>query len=102
MMATDFANPDDSVGGLLPAEVNINTQLYVHCTEEQLERQPPCDGSAQPLGIDPKQDVVQNSLTLPLIEPRSYAQDEAPTLVFEGRLLTPDRTSGFLESRSWR
>jgi hypothetical protein len=97
MMATDFANPDDSVGGLLPAEVNINTQLYVHCTEEQLlERQPPCDGSAQPLGIDPKQDVVQNSLTLPLIEPRSYAQDEAPTLVYEGRLLTPDRTSGFL------
>jgi len=96
MMATDFANPDGS-GALLPAEVNINTQLYVHCTEDQLTaRQPPCDGSAQLLGIDPKQDVVQNSLTLPLIEPRSYAQDEAPTLVFEGRLLTPDRTSGFL------
>ncbi len=97
MMATDFANPDPNQSGTLPAEVNVNTLLYVHCTPDQLTaRQPPCDGSAQLLGIDPKQEGAQNSLTLPLIEPRSYAQDESLTLTFEGSLFA-DRSSGFLD-----
>jgi len=97
MLATDFDTPDPEDPGTLPAEVNVSTQPYVHCTPAQLEaRLPPCDGSAQPLFIDPKQPGVPNSLTLPLIEPRSYAQDEAPSLVFEGRLFG-DRTSGFLQ-----
>jgi len=99
MMATDFANPDPAQTGTLPAEVNVSSQLYAHCPDQNPgdPRLPaPCDGSALPLGIDPGLDIVQNSLTLPLIEPRSYAQDESPSLVFEGRLF-PDRSSGFLQ-----
>jgi len=100
MLATDFANPDPAQSGTLPAEVNVGAQLFVHCTREQLAaRQPPCDGSAGVLEIDPTQPAVQNSLTLPLIEPRSYALDESPTLSFEGRVF-PDRTSGFLQIES--
>jgi len=95
MLATDFANPGNT-SATLPAEVNISTQLYAHCTLEQLNaKQPPCDGNATPLVIDPGETGVQNSLTLPLVEPRSYAQDESPTLSFEGRVF-PDRSSGFL------
>ncbi|HEY0467426.1 MAG TPA: hypothetical protein VGC79_24670, partial [Polyangiaceae bacterium] len=95
MMATDFANPVNPTE-ILPAEVNVNTQLYVHCTQQQLiDRVPPCDGTANALGIDPRESVVQNSLTLPLAEPRSYGQDESPTLTFEGRLFL-DRSSGYL------
>jgi hypothetical protein len=97
MLATDFDNPDPAVAGTLPAEVNVGAQLYAHCTREQLNaRQPPCDGTAGPLVIDPTQPAVQNSLTLPLIEPRSYALDESPALSFEGRVF-PDRTSGYLQ-----
>jgi hypothetical protein len=95
LLATDFANPDSTLSETLPAEVNISTQLYAHCTERTAGR-PPCDGSAQPLVIDPRLPSVQNSLTLPLIEPRSYAVDETPTLVFEGRLFNQS-TSGFLQ-----
>jgi hypothetical protein len=94
MLATDFDDPASEDSGVnLPAEVNVSTQLYAHCTNKG---PPPCDGTAQPLEIDPKQTGAPNSLALPLIEPRSYAQDEAPTLVFEGRLFN-DRTSGFLD-----
>ena len=93
MLATDFANPDMS-GTTLPAEVNVSAQLYAHCPDQN--QAPPCDGSAQQLSIDPTLAGVQNSLTLPLIEPRSYVTDEAPTLVFEGRVF-PDRKSGFLQ-----
>lgn len=100
MMATDFADPSvdpSKPAVILPAEVNVNTQQYVHCTAEQLtSRAPPCDGTVVPLGIDPREDAAQNSLTLPLVEPRSYGADESPTLVFEGRLFT-DRSSGFLK-----
>jgi len=101
MMATDFANPDPAQSGtLLPAEVNVSSQPYAHCPVRQpgdAPLPPPCDGSALQLGIDPGLDVVQNSLTLPLVEPRSYALDESPSLVFEGRLF-PDRSSGFLQA----
>ncbi len=95
MLATDFANPDPAQAGTtLPAEVNVSAQLYAHCTERTPG--PPCDGSAQPLLIDPDLAGVQNSLTLPLVEPRSYAADESPTLSFEGRVFA-DRSSGFLQ-----
>ena len=94
MLATDFDNPDPAQPGTLPAEVNVSSQLYAHCTEATPG--PPCDGNAQPLLIDPRLGGVQNSLTLPLIEPRSYAADESPTLVFEGRLFG-ERKSGFMD-----
>ncbi len=97
VLATDFANPDPAKSETLPAEVNVSGQPYAHCTEKTPG--PPCDGSAQPLLIDPTLTGIQNSLTLPLVEPRSYAQDEATTLMFEGRLFG-DRKSGFLQVES--
>jgi len=98
LLATDIENPDPAKPGTtLPAEVNVSSQLYAHCTPELLAaRVPPCDGSATPLVIDPTQPGVQNSLTLPLNEPRSYAQDETLSLGFEGKLFA-DRKSGFLQ-----
>ncbi len=96
MLATDFSNPDTTQSGTLPAEVNVSSQPYAHCTVDQLQAKvPPCDGSALPLVVDPSQPAVQNSLTLPLKEPRSYGSDESPTLTFEGKVFA-DRTSGFL------
>ncbi|HYP76693.1 MAG TPA: hypothetical protein VER12_12080, partial [Polyangiaceae bacterium] len=93
MLATDFDDPALPPPALLPARVNVNSQLYAHCDSNT--GAPPCDGSAQLLGIDPRLEAVPNSLTLPLIEPRSYALDESPSLVFEGALF-PARSSGFL------
>ncbi|HET7545598.1 MAG TPA: hypothetical protein VFK05_37280 [Polyangiaceae bacterium] len=93
MMATDFDDPNSS--GLLPAEVNVNSQLYAHCGVAGV---PSCDGitSFNPLITNPATPGAPNSLTLPLAEPRSYAQDESLTLTFEGALF-PARTSGFLD-----
>jgi hypothetical protein len=97
MLATDFADPDPAKTGTLPAEVNVGTQLYAHCSEtDEAQGVPPCNGTAKQLAIDPNIPTAQNSLTLPLVEPRSYAQDESPTLSFEGRLFS-DRKSGFLQ-----
>jgi len=87
VLATDFDNG-------VPAQVNVNSQLYAHC-EPNPSLPPPCNTTTTAsLSIDPQDPSVQNSLTLPLIEPRSYAQDESPTLVFEGQLFPP-RASGY-------
>jgi len=99
MMATDLDNPDDtSSQKTLPAQVNVSSQLYAHCDKTGPGNPPPCDvdSSFKPLAIDPKDPTAQNSLTLPLVEPRSYAADQSPLLVFEGPLF-PARTSGYLQ-----
>ncbi len=100
LLAVDFASTDPSNPQPIPAQVNISAQLYVHCPSSKGGGAPsvPCDGNTQflPLELDPSK-APQNSLVLPLSEPRSYAQDEAPELTFEGRVFA-DRTSGFLQS----
>ncbi len=101
LLAVDFASTDPSSPTPVPAQVSISAQLYAHCPSNQSGPLPvPCDGSTQylPIDVDPRT-APQNSLVLPLNEPRSYAQDEAPVLTFEGRVFA-DRTSGFLQSTS--
>ena len=45
--------------------------------------------------------MTTNTLTLPLIEPRSYVANDNVTLTYEGRVLPlPDRTSGFLDQQA--
>jgi hypothetical protein len=97
MLAVDFAN-EDPAGKPFPAQVNVSGQIYAACANVDNSLPPPCDGSAQPLANDPAS-AIQNSLTLPLIEPRSYVGDESPSLTFEGRVL-PDRSSGFLQQQA--
>jgi len=106
MMATDLQNPDTNADAkTLPAQVNVNSQLYAHCPPppdpndpDAPKLPPPCDDTASfsQLSIDPDDPAAQNSLTLPLIEPRSYPADQSPALVFEGPLFPP-RSSGFLQ-----
>jgi len=98
MMATDFDDPNDSTAsGTLPAQVNVGSQVYANCTTANAS-EPPCNvpGSYSPLVIDPADDSTPNSLTLPLVEPRSYTADQTLSLVFEGALF-PSRSSGFLQ-----
>jgi hypothetical protein len=94
LLAVDFPNPDPSQKTPIPAQVNISAQQYANCTSND-QKPPPCD-QAQQIPIDPRT-AQQNSLVLPLSEPRSYAADESPVLTFEGRVF-PDRTSGFLKA----
>jgi hypothetical protein len=99
LLAVDFPNPDPQVSTPIPAQVNVSTQVYAHCPARQVDdppEPPPCDSASQALAIDPRGMVVQNSLTLPLAEPRSYAQDESLTLTFEGRVFD-ERSSAFLQ-----
>ena len=116
MLAVDFPNPAGKPvndGLPFPAQVNISGQLYAACSPENdpfreknpppsvKNEPPPCD-TAQVLPNDPTA-AIENSLTLPLVEPRSYAANEAPTATFEGKIM-PDRTSGFLSPQpdgSW-
>ena len=92
LLAVDFANPDPSNSTPIPAQVNVSAQVYANCPS--VNGVPPCDGKSLALEIDPTQ-AQQNSLVLPLVEPRSYAAQDSPELVFEGRVFPP-RTSGFL------
>jgi hypothetical protein len=74
-----------------PAQVNVGTTRYVAAAaggapENQL--------NTDPNTIDPNL-ISQNSLTLPLVEPRSYPASEAMTLSYEGSF-GPRRPSGFL------
>ncbi|MEP7050727.1 MAG: hypothetical protein ABJB12_10255 [Pseudomonadota bacterium] len=94
LLAVDFPNPDPKVETPIPAQVNISAQLYANCPATIGAA--PCDGTAQALPVDPVTST-QNSLVLPLSEPRSYAADESPTLTYEGALFTPSRTSGFIQ-----
>jgi len=96
LTAVDFTNPDPSRPGTLPAQVNVSTDLYAHCETVGADQPPPCNGSAQPLSFSPGDPAFQNSLTLPLAEPRSYAQDESVALTFEGRVFG-ESTSGFFQ-----
>jgi hypothetical protein len=110
MLAVDFPNPTAGLpspvnSGLpFPAQVNISGQLYAACSLKNdpvygsnVDQPPPCD-TAQVLPNDPT-NALENSLTLPLVEPRSYAANEAPTATFEGKIM-PDRTSGFLSPQA--
>jgi hypothetical protein len=77
------------------AQVNVSSTQYQACdllSDDQIqERDLNC------LAINPATPSLLNSLTLPLKEPRSYAQaDENLALVFEGSVLQGQRTSGFL------
>ena len=95
LLAVDFDNPDPAKSEPVTAQVNVSAQLYVNCADPHAA-EPACaavNGALQ-LELDPKA-TIQNSLTLPLAEPRSYAQDESPSLTFEGRVFQ-ERTSGFL------
>ena len=99
LLAVDFPNPDPQATKPILAQVSVSTQLYAHCPLRQPNDPvppPPCDESPQALEIDPRSAALQNSLTLPLVEPRSYAQDESPTLTFEGRVFA-ERSSAYLE-----
>jgi hypothetical protein len=96
LLAVDFVN---AAGVTSPAQVNVSGQLYAACAAGSTT--PPCDSTPQLLPNDPGM-ANQNSLTLPLIEPRSYASDESPTVTYEGRVFQPpltDRTSGFLQQQ---
>ncbi|HEX3851008.1 MAG TPA: hypothetical protein VHW01_08580, partial [Polyangiaceae bacterium] len=93
LLGVDFANPDPNDSTSIPAQVNVSAQVYANCTSES--GAPPCDATSLPLDINPKT-AQQNSVVLPLSEPRSYPQDDSPALVFEGRVFPP-RTSGFLQ-----
>jgi hypothetical protein len=95
LLAVDFPSTDPANPASIPAQVNVGSQLYATCPDNVSTA--PCDntGAYQQLDIDPRTSL-QNSLVLPLAEPRSYAADEAPTLTFEGRVFPP-RTSGFFQ-----
>jgi hypothetical protein len=101
LLAVDFMN---AAGVTFPAQVNVSGQLYAACPAGT--NTPPCNSSPQALLNDPGMDPAtanQNSLTLPLVEPRSYAGDESPTVTYEGRVFQPpltDRTSGFIQRQS--
>jgi hypothetical protein len=88
MLAVNFENPSPTDAIPIPAVVNVSSTLYTACPNGM-----DSDGCLQ---LNPNTDNVRNSLVLPLTEPRSYAQDEAPTLTFEGRVF-PDRASGFFD-----
>ncbi len=94
MLGVDFPNPDPNDSTPIPAQVNVSAQVYANCGTLGVGQPPPCD-TAQALDIDPT-NPPQNSLVLPLVEPRSYPQQDSPQLVFEGRVFRP-RTSGFLQ-----
>jgi len=97
LLAVDFMN---AAGVTYPAQVSVSGQLYAACPAGSST--PPCGSSPQPLPNDPGM-ANQNGLTLPLVEPRSYASDESPTVTYEGRVFQPpltDRTSGFLQPQS--
>jgi hypothetical protein len=99
LLGVDFPNPDPN-SPPIPAQVNVSAQVYAHCPvlgSDMLAltpQPPPCD-KAQALDINPGT-AQQNSLVLPLVEPRSYPQQDSPALVFEGRVFPP-RSSGFLQ-----
>lgn len=98
MMATDLVDPNDP-SKTLPAEVNVGSQPFANCASRQgADAPPPCNsaGTSSPLEIDPKAEGATNSLTLPLVEPRSYTTDQSLALVYEGQLF-PARSSGFLD-----
>ncbi|MEO7037538.1 MAG: hypothetical protein ABI548_26510 [Polyangiaceae bacterium] len=92
LLAVDFPNPDPNATAPVTAQVNISAQVY--CT--QTNGLPPCDATAQTLVVDPNK-TLQNSLVLPLSEPRSYAADETPVLTFEGPLFSKPSMSGFIQ-----
>ncbi len=102
MLAVNFPNPDPMVRASIPAQVFVSSQQYKACDAGTVSS---IDG-LDCLGLDPAL-TVRNSLTLPLVEPRSYAAQELVGLTFEGRLLPKigaaggvspvgDRQSGFL------
>jgi len=98
MLAVSFDNPDPA-GKPFTAQVNINGQLYADCPQTGPDQPAPCNLGPQELQVDPNAATL-NSLTLPLVEPRSYVTTDNPTLTYEGRVLPlPDRTSGFLEQQ---
>lgn len=95
VQAVDFPNPDSSSTARIPAQVYVGTQLYVNCPEGASPAVG-CESAVPQLAVDPNQPLPQNTLTLPLAEPRSYAQDESPALTFEGKVFA-DRKSGYLQ-----
>jgi hypothetical protein len=82
LLAVPFASP-------VPG-VEVPPQVYVGST---LHGQ---DGADDDLPTDPSNTRDRNSLTLPLVEPRSYPSNERNVLVYEGRVLSGDQLSGFL------
>ncbi len=82
LLAVPFASP-------VPG-VEVPPQVYVGST---LHGQ---DGADDDLPTDPSNTRDRNSLTLPLVEPRSYPSNERNILVYEGRVLSGDQLSGFL------
>ena len=94
MLAVDFPSAD-AAGRPVPAQVNVSGQLYAACDnaiklaaqdDPMTTAPPPCDVPPNVLPNDPV-GAIQNSLTLPLIEPRSYAGDESPSVTYEGRVI---------------
>ena len=90
MLAVNFPNPDPSVKTSLPAKVFVGSQAYTACDKISSS-----SNGQDCLVLDPAL-TVRNSLTLPLVEPRSYGPTEQVGLTFEGKLLPKDRQSGFL------
>ena len=99
MLAVDWPNPDpaNTNTDLYYAQVNVNSTLFQHCTS---------DVTSNCLTLDPASSnavdstgSIPNSLTLPLVEPRSYAADESLTLTYEGKVFpapVQDRSAGYL------
>jgi hypothetical protein len=69
--------------------VEVKPQVYVGTTLHGL------NGTDSELPTDPSNTKDRNSLTLPLVEPRSYPSNERNVLVYEGRVLAGDQPSGF-------
>jgi hypothetical protein len=80
LLAVPFAD----AAGPQPAQVYVGTTLYQ------------AGNTSTPLRVDPNDlDDQDSTLTLPLVEPRSYPSSEHDDLVYEGRVMG-DKPSGFL------
>jgi hypothetical protein len=82
LLAVPFASTIP--GGEVPPLVYVGTTLHGP------------EGADLDLPTDPSNTEDRNSLTLPLVEPRSYPSSERNALVYEGRVLSGDLPSGFL------
>jgi hypothetical protein len=86
LLAVPFAGPTKD-SPATPPVVYVGTTLYS------------ATSSGTPLRVNPSDTSGpnQNSVALPLIEPRSYVPSEGNRLAYEGRVFATDRQSGFLD-----
>jgi hypothetical protein len=81
LLAVPFESPIPGVE--VPPQVYVGTTLHGQ------------NGADTELPTDPSNTKDRSSLTLPLVEPRSYPSNERNVLVYEGRVLSGDQPSGF-------